>query len=116
MKIIHNKLIPFGKDMIAINLFGIIFTKRPLSPVDVNHEYIHTLQQRELLFFPFFLLYVMEWVVRVIQTRSFVRGYLSISFEREAYDNQRNLDYCKNRPFYAWRKYLSRSKTCSQYK
>ncbi len=106
MKIIHNKYIPFGKDMIAINLFGIIFTKRKLSRVDQNHEYIHTLQQIELLFAFFYLLYVIEWIVRVIQTRSFIKGYLRISFEREAYENQRNMGYRKTRSLFAWYKYL----------
>jgi len=106
MKIIHNKWIPFGKDMYAINLFGIIFTKRKLSRVDENHEYIHTLQQRELLFVFFYLLYVVEWTIRVFQTKSLIKGYLRISFEREAYENQRKLNYCETRPWFAWRKYL----------
>ena len=106
MKIIHNKWIPFGRGMYAINLFGIIFTKQHLTRIDVNHEYIHTLQQRELLFVFFFLLYVTEWIVRVIQTRSLIKGYLRISFEREAYENQRQLDYRETREFFAWRKYL----------
>jgi hypothetical protein len=106
MKIIHNKWIPFGRGMYAINLFGIIFTKQHLTRIDVNHEYIHTLQQRELLFVFFFLLYVTEWIVRVIQTRSLIKGYLRISFEREAYENQRQLDYRETRKFFAWRKYL----------
>jgi hypothetical protein len=92
--------------MYAINLFGIIFTKQHLSRVDENHEYIHTLQQRELLFVFFYLLYVTEWIVRVIQTRSLIKGYLRISFEREAYENQRQLDYRETRKFFAWRKYL----------
>ena len=106
MKIIHNKWIPFGHGMYAINLFGIIFTKQHLSRVDENHEYIHTLQQRELLFVGFYLLYVAEWIVRLVQTRSFIRGYLRISFEREAYENQRYLDYRETRRRWAWRKYL----------
>jgi hypothetical protein len=106
MKIIHNKWIPFGRGMYAINLFGIIFTKQHLTRIDVNHEYIHTLQQRELLFVFFYLLYVTEWIVRVIQTRSLIKGYLRISFEREAYENQRQLDYRETRKFFAWRKYL----------
>ena len=106
MKIIHNKWIPFGRGMYAINLFGIIFTKQHLSRVDENHEYIHTLQQRELLFVFFYLLYVTEWIVRVIQTRSLIKGYLRISFEREAYENQRQLDYRETRKFFALRKYL----------
>ncbi len=102
--------------MIAINLFGIIFAKRPLSRVDVNHEYIHTLQQRELLFIPFYILYIIEWCIRVVQTRSLIKGYMMISFEREAYDKQYHLDYCKHRPFFAWRNYLSGSNSCSQSK
>lgn len=106
MKIIHNKWIPFGRGMYAINLFGIIFTKQHLTRIDVNHEYIHTLQQRELLFVFFFLLYVTEWIVRVIQTKSLIKGYLRISFEREAYENQRQLDYRETRKIFAWRKYL----------
>ena len=106
MKIIHNKWIPFGRGMYAINLFGIIFTKQHLTRIDVNHESIHTLQQRELLFVFFYLLYVTEWIVRVIQTRSLIKGYLRISFEREAYENQRQLDYRETRKFFAWRKYL----------
>ena len=106
MKIIHNKWIPFGRGMYAINLFGIIFTKQHLTRIDVNHEYIHTLQQRELLFVFFYLLYVTEWIVRVIQTRSLIKGYLRICFEREAYENQRQLDYRETRKFFAWRKYL----------
>ena len=106
MKIIHNKWIPFGRGMYAINLFGIIFTKQHLSRIDENHEYIHTLQQRELLFVFFYLFYVTEWIVRVIQTRSFIKGYLRISFEREAYENQRQLDYRETRKFLAWSKYL----------
>ena len=106
MKIIHNKWIPFGRGMYAINLFGFIFTKQHLSRVDENHENIHTLQQRELLFVFFYLFYVTEWLVRVIQTRSLIKGYLRISFEREAYENQRLLDYRETRKFFAWRKYL----------
>ena len=106
MKIIHNKWIPFGRCKKAINLYGFIFTKQHLSRVDENHEYIHTLQQRELLFVFFYLFYVTEWIVRVIQTRSLIKGYLRISFEREAYENQRLLDYRETRKFFAWRKYL----------
>ena len=106
MKIIHNRWIPFGAGMYAINLFGIIFTKRNLSPIDKNHEYIHTMQQRELLYVGFYVMYVVEWLVRVVQTRSFLRGYFRISFEREAYDNQRRLDYHETRRRWAWRKYL----------
>ena len=55
MKVIYNKYFPFG-NFFATNIFGIIFCrsdKGRMSEVDQNHEYIHTLQQRELLFVGF---------------------------------------------------------------
>ena len=35
-------------------------------------------------------------------------AYRNISFEREAYANQRNLNYLESRPMYAWRRYMKR--------
>lgn len=106
MIIIRNKIIPFGRGMLAINLFGIIFAKRPLSTIEQNHEYIHTMQQRELLYVGFYLLYVMEWLIWLFVYRNFLKAYFRISFEREAYDRQNLLNYRKSRRFCAWLKYL----------
>ena len=106
MKIINNNLIPFGKGFLAINLFGIIFTKGPLDPVERNHEYIHTFQQREMLFIGFYIWYLIEWVIRIKQYRGYTKGYFNISFEREAYTNEYNLSYSKQRKPFAWTKYL----------
>lgn len=106
MKIINNRIIPFGRHFLAINLFGMIFAKGHLSPRVINHEYIHTLQQREMLFVGFYLWYLGEWLFRFIQYRSLIRGYENISFEREAYDNDSNLDYPESRKRYGWWKYL----------
>ena len=106
MKVLNNKFIPFGKGFLAVNLFGVIFTKGPLDPVDRNHEYIHTLQQREMLFIGFYIVYLIEWAIRIIQYRGYVRGYEHISFEREAYINEYNLSYSKQRKPFAWMKYL----------
>ena len=105
MKIIRNRILPLGRGMTAINLFGIIFAKRELSIVDRNHEYIHTLQQRELLWVGFYVLYLLEWCVRLIQTRSWLRAYFSISFEREAYRHQYDLQYARHRPRFGWRRF-----------
>ena len=107
MIVIRNRLIPFGRGMIAINLFGIIFAKQPLSRRSMNHEYIHTLQQRELLFVGFFVLYVLEWLYHLIRTRNWLKAYYSISFEREAYSKEILLNYRKLRRPYAWIAYLS---------
>ncbi|MBR1917468.1 MAG: hypothetical protein IJ832_06475 [Bacteroidaceae bacterium] len=109
MKVLLNNIFPFGS-YIAINLFGLVLSRRPLSKVERNHEYIHTLQQRELLWLGFYIWYGIEWTVRLIATRSTKRAYFSISFEREAYAHQGDLDYRHHRPFWAWRKCL-RSKS-----
>ena len=49
---------PFGKNYLAINLFGFIFSLRDLDAVELNHELIHSAQQRELLYLPFFIWYI----------------------------------------------------------
>ena len=107
MKVIHNKLIPFGRHYAAINLFGVVFAKYRLSRQELNHEYIHTLQQRELLFVGFYIIYIIEWLVRLIQYRNAFKAYLNISFEREAYDRMKDLNYTKHREMFAWTKYFS---------
>lgn len=109
MKVIYNKYIPF-KGYAAINLFGLVFARKefkPLSRITENHERIHTAQMKELLYLFFYLWYVIEWVIRLIQYRDSKVAYLNISFEREAYRNQNNLGYLKARKKYRNLKYLS---------
>lgn len=108
MKIIHQRFIPFGSNMLAINLFGVLFVKGYCSERTINHEKIHTAQMRPLLYLPFYIIYVMEWLVRTVQYRALYKGYLNISFEREAYCNDRNFDYLRTRRPFAWVKYLKR--------
>ena len=92
----------------CLNLFGSIWA-RDVSWIDryvINHERIHTAQQRELLFLPFYIIYVLEWLARLCQYRDFNRAYLNISFEREAYAHGHDLSYLSRRRFYAWTAYL----------
>lgn len=107
MKIIRNSILPVGRSFGAINLFGVLFVKRNcnLTPEVINHERIHSAQMRELLYIPFYLLYVAEWMVRLIKCRgNAYAAYESISFEREAYTYQSCLSYLKSRPWFAqWR-------------
>lgn len=102
MRIIYNKIIPFGR-YTAINLFGVVFARkgRTINKVVINHEYIHTLQQRELLWIPFFILYVGEWLLLLIRYRSVFKAYRNISFEREAYDHEHDMNYPRKRRFLA---------------
>ncbi len=106
VKIIYNKIIPIGKDFTVINLFGVLFSKRKLTPIMLNHEQIHTFQIKELGFIFFYIFYILEWIVRLIQFRSFRKAYLNISFEKEAFKNQEDSLYLKSRENYSFLKYL----------
>lgn len=105
MKIIRNKIIPI-KGFRAINLFGILFVRgnAEINDVVLNHERIHTAQMREMLYAPFYVWYVIEWLIRLIIDKK--TAYRSIGFEKEAYQNQHNLSYLKERKIYSSLKYL----------
>ena len=110
MLVFYNSHFPFGSYW-AINLLGVVFARRDygqLGETELNHEYIHSLQQREMLFVAFFAWYVAEWLVRFAQYRSLHSAYSNISFEREAYAMQSDPDYRHYRPLFAWRRYLCR--------
>lgn len=103
--IIKSRLIPKG---ICINLFG-TFWARDTSWIDryvVNHERIHTAQMREMLFLPFYVVYILEWLLRLVCFRNLNKAYRNISFEREAYANGNDLGYLQSRRQYAWLRYL----------
>lgn len=98
MKIVRNSIIPF-KGYKAITIWPFIFVREECSfdEVDLNHENIHGKQQLELLIIFFYLIYLVEWIIK---------EYRNISFEREAYSNEENLDYLKTRKHYAWLKMM----------
>lgn len=88
----------------CLNLFGTYWARdtRWIDRYVINHEKIHTAQQRELLFIPFYLLYILEWAVRLLIYRSNKKAYYNISFEREAYRHGNDLTYLRRRRHYAW--------------
>ena len=99
MKVIYNNLIPF-KGFDAMNLFGVVFARneyKDLNKIVLNHEAIHTAQMKELLYIPFYILYGIEYLINLIKYRDGDKAYKNISFEREAYRNERQLDYLKGR-------------------
>lgn len=97
MLVIKNKILPLGKKFFAINLFGIVFVKGECCNEVLNHEKIHSRQMIELLVLPFYLFYFLEWIIRLMQYRTNYEAYLHISFEREAYENQKKLKYLEKR-------------------
>ena len=106
MKVVRNHILP-PRGFSAINLFGVIFTRNEiLSERTLRHEAIHTAQMRETLFIPFYLWYGLEWLFRLVQYRNRMQAYRNISFEREAFANDRNENYLNERRFFSFLKYL----------
>jgi len=72
----------------------------------INHESIHFHQTLECGIFLFYIIYLIEWVIKSIMYMDTYKGYKNISFEREAYQNDENLTYLKNRKLYSWINYI----------
>ncbi|MEB8330760.1 hypothetical protein OO009_15485 [Flavobacteriaceae bacterium KMM 6897] len=99
----------FHKNYVGLSIWPFIILKNTALREDVvlmNHERIHLKQQLELLVVPFYILYILEWMVRSVLYVNTYKAYKNISFEREAYENEKNLDYNKNRRPFGFIKYL----------
>ena len=98
-----------------------------------NHELIHIRQQLEMLLaalpvigvgvwlhsswwllglviHPFYLWYLIEYLIHLIRFRDSLRAYYNISFEQEANDHQTNLAYLVTRRPFAWLQYVGRDR------
>ncbi len=109
MKILYNKIIPFGKNT-CITIWPLILIKDKykcyVNDIVLNEEYIHAEQQKELLLILFYILYGLEYIIRLIIHRDFRKAHDNISFEREAIANRKDLTYLSHRKLYAWIKYI----------
>ncbi|MBC3757883.1 hypothetical protein H7U19_05665 [Hyunsoonleella sp. SJ7] len=106
MILISKYIVPKGYD--GISIFPFIFLHRKelkFSATLINHEKIHLRQQLELLVLPFYIWYGIEFLIRLVQFKNWHRAYLNISFEREAYSNEKDLKYLKKRSFWRFLKY-----------
>lgn len=110
MKIINNGIIPF-KGYNAINLFGVVYTKVLLTDVQKNHEAIHTEQMKWMGYVPFYIWYLLEYFIKLpFYGFKNKKAYYAISFEREALNNEKDMEYTKTRKPYGWFKYLFKNK------
>lgn len=95
----------------AITIFPFIFLindQLKSNTVLINHEKIHIRQQLELLVLPFYLLYFIEYAYGRLRNMSHNEAYRNISFEKEAYDRQEDMNYLKNRSFWSFRHYYKK--------
>lgn len=93
----------------GLTFWPFIFVSNSENKEDVillNHEKIHIKQQLELLLVFFYLWYIFEFLVRYVKSRNFDKAYRSISFEKEAYENESNLNYLKKFRFLNFINYL----------
>jgi len=85
--------------ILGIAIFPFIIIKKDYKKEDalINHERIHIIQQLEMFIIPFYVLYFYY---------NITRGYRNNPFEIEAFDNDDNLDYLKDRELYSWTKHI----------
>lgn len=119
IKLKYSKIIPF-KGFYACTIFNCIFRhpkykNRKLSKTTYNHEMIHVEQQldfvggNERLYILggiiFYMIYFIEWLIKLIIsgfTLGKIKAYRSISFEQEAYQNEKEFEYRDNRKRFNW--------------
>ncbi|MDC6365688.1 MULTISPECIES: hypothetical protein [Flavobacteriaceae] len=100
----------FYRNYVGLSLWPFIILKEDSLKTDavlINHERIHLKQQQELLIIPFYILYVAEWLLRTLLYLDSYRAYQNISFEREAYANERDMEYLSKRKSFAFFNYLT---------
>ncbi len=104
--ILVTKFVPYS----AMALYPFILIKEKKlkdNSVLINHEKIHHRQQLELLIIPFYILYFMNYLVNVVRYKNHFTAYKEIIFEREAFAMDENLEYLKQRKFFAFLKFYN---------
>ncbi len=90
---------------ITLAPFGIYIKEKYLENKRIiNHEKIHWKQQMEMWIIIFYLWYLVEWIIKFFKYGR--RAYKNLSFEREAYNHDDDMNYLENREPYAWIKYI----------
>lgn len=107
MIFVSKYIVPRG--FIGITLFPFIVLKQKglkQNLLLINHEKIHLKQQLELLIVFFYIFYGLEWFIKLFKYKNARIAYQNISFEREAYQNENNLNYIKTRKIWTFLNYL----------
>src|SRR6218665_1729777 len=92
-------VVPFLK-VSGMALYPFILVNNKQARYDkvlINHETIHLKQEAELLVLPFYVLYLLNYLVNLWSYRNHNEAYRNIIFEREAYRNEHDMLYIKKR-------------------
>lgn len=133
-KVIYNNYIPF-QGFKAITIWPLVFARkkfRPLDDVTINHEGIHLIQQLEVIILSllvlaiivlslhlsllwlllslasYYILYCLEYVIRLCAYGRGHEAYRNISFEQEAFLNEKDFNYLIERKAFAWVKHITK--------
>lgn len=71
----------------------LLISSKMENDILINHERIHFNQIRKEGFFKFYFKYSAEYLKGRLKGQSHDESYRNISFEKEAYDNEENLNY-----------------------
>jgi hypothetical protein len=99
--ILLTRFLPYA----GMSLFPFILLRKKDAPHGerlLNHERIHLRQQLELLILPFYLWYLLDYLIQRIRGRKHEEAYRSIIFEKEAYTHENDLDYLQRRRFWGF--------------
>ena len=99
----------FYRSYVGLGLWPFIILRNGDLKADkalINHERIHLRQQAELFLVFFYLFYLLEWIFKSLYYLDCYCAYRNISFEREAYINEGNLEYLRDRKPYQAFKYI----------
>lgn len=99
-----SKIVPI--DVYAFSFAIWVVCRGEMSEKTKNHETIHYKQQLEMLFVFQWIMYGLFHLWGLIKYRNGQEAYYENPFEREAYDNDQDLDYLKERKHYSWVKYI----------
>ena len=85
------------------------YRRNECYPEDINHECIHQIQQIECSIIGlFYLWYGIEYLIILCFAKWNKQNerYHDVSFEEEAHNNDKDLDYLEDRKPFAWFKYI----------
>ena len=89
-------------DIGAITIGPFVFSRGEMSEETKNHEAIHWQQYIETGILGFIVLYYSYYLWNYVKYQDGKTAYFMIPFEKEAYDNDKDLQYLESRNRYAW--------------
>jgi hypothetical protein len=104
--------IPFlvPKGFVAVSIWPFVWVRNKKEACSdkilLHQEKIHHQQQKELLLIGFFVWYLLEFLGLYLKYQNAKKAYRQVSFEKEAYENEHNLDFLKNRKRWNFMRYL----------